>query len=94
MLGRNQGLTLFKKLQFGYHTSVSHFIEIQQNDMESLAASIHRFNREAKRCNFTNNSATIWIFVKCLKNAHILAAHVYEKGWQTLADTISEVEKL
>ena len=32
--------------------------------------------------------------MKGLKNAHILAAHVYEKGPQTLADTISVVEKL
>ena len=76
------------------HTSVSHFMEIQQSDKESLAASIHRFKREAKRCNFTNNVATIRIFVKGLKNADTLAAHVYEKGPQTLADAISEVEKL
>ena len=69
-------------------------MEIQQNDKESLAVYIHKFKREAKRCNFTNNAATIWIFVKGLKNAHTLAAHVYGKGPQTLADTISEVEKL
>ena len=36
----------------------------------------------------------IWIFIKGLKNAHTLASHVYEKGPQTLADAISEVEKL
>ena len=36
----------------------------------------------------------IRIFEKGLKNAHTLAAHVYEKGPQTLADAISEVEKL
>ena len=76
------------------HTSVSHFMDIQQKEKESLAAYLHRFKRKAKRCNFTNNAATIRIFVKGLKNAHTLAAHVYEKGLQTLADTISEVEKL
>ena len=76
------------------HTSVSCIMDIQQKDKESLAAYIHRFKREAKRGNFTNNAATIWIFVKSLKNAHSLAAHVYEKGPQTLPDTISEVEKL
>ena len=76
------------------HTSVSHFVDIQQKDKDSLAAYIHRFKREAKRCNFTNNAATIRIFMKGLKNAHTLAAHVYEKGPQTLTDTISEVEKL
>ena len=69
-------------------------MEIQQKDKESLAAYIHRFKREAKWCNFTNNAATIWIFIKGLKNAHTLAAWVYEKGPQTLADAISEVEKL
>ena len=69
-------------------------MEIQQKEEESLAAYIHRFKREAKRCNFTNNAATICIFVKGLKNAHTLAAHVYEKGPQTLSDAISEVEKL
>ena len=35
------------------HTSVSCFIGIQQEDKESSAAYIHRFKREAKRCNFT-----------------------------------------
>ena len=50
--------------------------------------------REAKRCNFTSNAATICIFVKGLKNAHPLAAHVYENGPQTLSDAICEVEKL
>ena len=29
-----------------------------------------------------------------LKNAHNLAAHIYENGPQTLTDVISEVEKL
>ena len=76
------------------HTSVSNFMDIQQKEKESLAAYVHRFKREAKRCNFTNNAAKIRIFVKGLKNAHTLAAHVYEKGPQTLADAISKVVKL
>ena len=33
-------------------------------------------------------------FIKGLKNAHILATKVYEKGPQSLVDTIKEVEKL
>ena len=37
---------------------------------------------------------TIWIFVKGLNNVHTLVAHVYEKRPLTLADTISEIEKL
>ena len=61
------------------HTSVSHFMDIQQKDDESLAAYIHIFKREAKRCNFTNNAVTIRIFVKGLKNAHTLAARIYER---------------
>ena len=87
-------LTFLKICNLDIHTSVSHFMDIQQTDKESLAAYIHRFKREAKRCNFTNNAATIRIFVKGLRNTHTLAAHVYEEGPQTLADTISEVEKL
>ena len=48
---------------------------------------------EAKRCNFTNDAATIRIFVKGLKNAHSLAMHIYEKGPQMFTDAISEVGK-
>ena len=55
------------------NTSISHFMEIQQKEKESLTAYIHQFKTEAKRCNFTNNAATIRIFVKGLKNAHSLA---------------------
>ena len=69
-------------------------MDIQQKDKKSLAAYMHRFKREAKLCKFTSNAATMRIFVKGLKNAHTLAPHVYEKGPQTLADSISEVEKL
>ena len=76
------------------HTSVICFMEIQQKEEESLAAYIHHFKREAKRCNFTNSTATIRIFVKELRNAHTLATKAYEKGPQILADAISEVKKL
>ena len=75
------------------NTSVSHYMEIQQKK-EPLAAYIHHFKREAKRCNFTNNTTAIRIFVKGLRNVHMLAAQGYEKGPQTLADAISEVKKL
>ena len=61
---------------------------------ESLAAYIYRFKTEAKRCNFTNDAATIRIFIKGLKNAHSLATCIYEKGPQMLTDAISEVIKL
>ena len=60
---------------------------------ESLASYIHRFKTEARRCNFTNDAATIRIFVKGLRNAHSLAMCTYEKGAQMLIDAISEVGK-
>ena len=68
-------------------------MEIQQKEKESLATYIHHFNTEAKRCNFTNNTTTIRIFLKGLKNAHSIATSIYEKGPQTLTDALSEVEK-
>ena len=74
--------------------SISHFIEIQQKDKESLAAYRHHFKREASRCKFHNNAATIKIFIKGLRNAHTLATRVYEKAPSSLADAIKEVEKL
>ena len=55
------------------HMSISHFMEIQQKEKESLGAYIHRFKREANRCNFNNNAAMIWIFIKGLRNVHTLA---------------------
>ena len=76
------------------HTSISHFMDIQQMDKESLAAYVHRFKCEANRCKFNNDTATIRIFLKGLKNAHAIATKVYEKGPQTLVETIKEVEKL
>ena len=76
------------------HTSISHFMAIQQSDKESLAAYVHQFKWEASRCKFNNDAATIRIFLKGLKNAHTLVTKVYKKGPQSLADTRKEVEKL
>ena len=61
------------------HTSISHFMEIQQKGKESLAAYIHHFKRETSRCKFDNDAATVRIFIKGLKNANTLATRVYEK---------------
>ena len=69
-------------------------MEIQQQEKESFTVYVHQFKTEAKRCNFTNDAATIRIIIKGLKNAHRLATHIYEKGPQTLTDAISKVEKL
>ena len=76
------------------HISVSHFMEIQQKEKESLASYIHHFKREASRCKFNNDAATIRIFINGLRNAHTLSTRVYEKGPQSIAETIKEVEKL
>ena len=76
------------------HTSVSHFMEIQQKEKESLAAYIHHFKCEANRYKFNNDATMIRIFIKGLRNAHTLATRVYEKRPQSLADAIKEVEKL
>ena len=76
------------------HMYTLHFIDIQQQEKESLAAYVHWFRTEAKQCNFLNDAATIRIFIKELKNAHSLAARIYEKDSQTLMNTIKEVEKL
>ena len=75
------------------HTSINHFMEIQQKEKESLAAFKHHFKREASRCQFDNDATTIRIFIKGLKHAHTLTTRVYEKGLQSLADVIKGVEK-
>ena len=62
------------------HTSISHFMDIQQKEKESLEAYVHHFKREANRYKFDNDAATIRIFIKGLKNAHTLATKIYEKG--------------
>ena len=41
-----------------------------------------------------NDTATIRIFIKGLKNTHSLAAGIYGKDPQTLKVAITEVEKL
>ena len=68
----------------GIHTSVSHFLEIQQKEKESLASYVHHFKRKAKQCNFTNSAATIRIFIKGLNDAHTITSRVYEKAHQIL----------
>ena len=68
-------------------------MDIQQHEKESLPAYVHQFKMEAKCCNFTNDAATIRIFIKGLRNAHSLAARIYEKDPQTQNDAITEVEK-
>ena len=76
------------------HTSISHFMDIQQMDKESLATYVHRFKQEASRCKFNNDTTTIRIFLKGLKYAHTIATKVYKKEPQNLVEAIKEVEKL
>ena len=75
-------------------TSISHFMDIQQTDKESLATYVHRFKWEASRGKFNNDAATIRNFLKGLKNEHTIATKVYKKGPQTLVEAIKEVAKL
>ena len=53
------------------HTSISHFMNIQQTEKESLVPYVHRFKQEACQCKFDNDTATIRIFLKGLK-MHVL----------------------
>ena len=69
-------------------------MEIQQKDSETLTAYIHRFKKEAKHCNFDSHPAKIRIFLKGLINISKIAPGVYEKGPETIEDTISIVEKI
>ena len=55
-------------------------MDIQQKEKESLAAYIHQFKAETKRCNFTNDAAMIRILTKGLKYTHGLAVHIFEQG--------------
>ena len=87
-------LLTLKLCNASIHTYTLHFMDIQQQEKESLAAYVHQFKTKAKWCNFTNNAATIIISIKGPKNTHSLAAHIYEKGPQTLTHAIMEVEKL
>ena len=68
---------LLKISNMDIHTSISHFMDIQQTDRESLATYVHRFKQEASRCKFNNDAVTIRIFLKGLKNAHTITTKVY-----------------
>ena len=54
------------------HASISHFMDIQQTEMESLAAYVHQFKKEANRCKFDNDATTIQMFYKRSQKMHIL----------------------
>ena len=70
-----------------------HFMEIQQRENETLAAYIHQFKTEVKRCDFNSDTTTICIFVQGLWDAHNIAAKIYEKEPQTLLEVIKLEEK-
>ena len=92
--GKIKDLLWLKLCIANIHACISCFMYIQQQEKEPLAAYIHRFKMEAKRCNFTNDAANIRIFVKGLRTAHNLATHIYEKGPQIHTDAIPKVGKL
>ena len=61
-------------------------MEIQQKESKMLAAYIHHFKTDTQRCDFNNDTVTIHIFIKGLKEAHNVAGKVYEKDPQTLSE--------
>ena len=72
----NKGPLKIVALKADIHTYTPWFMEIQQHEKESLAAyiyHIYQFKIAAKRCNFTNDVATIWIFIKSLKDVDAIA---------------------
>ena len=69
-------------------------MEIQQKDSETLTTYIHRFKKEAKRCDFDSHPAKIRIFLKGLINSSRIAPSVYEKRPTTIEDAIGIVEKI
>ena len=54
-------------------------MEIQQRDNETLAAYVHQFKTEAKRCDFNSDTVPIHIFVKDHQDAQTVAVKIYEK---------------
>ena len=61
-----KGILRLKLCNANIHAYTSHFMEIQQKDIETLAAYIHHFKTAAKQCAFDNNTVAIFIFVKGL----------------------------
>ena len=57
-----------------------------------MLAYTHHFKTEAKRCDFNNDTTSIHIFIKGLKDAHNIAGKVYKKDPQTLSEVIRLVE--
>ena len=72
---------------------MSHLMEIQQRDNETLAAYVHQFKTEAKRFSFNSDTTTICIFIKGLWDAHNTAVKIYEKDSQTLSEVIRLVKR-
>ena len=68
-------------------------MEIQQRGNKTLAAYVHQFKMEAKRCDFNSDTAAICIFVKGLLDAHNITAKIHEKDPKTLSEVIKLVEK-
>ena len=69
-------------------------MEMQQKNNKTLAAFIHHFKTPDTQCAFDNDTVAIHIFVEGLRDAPNIAAKIYEKDLQTLAEVIRLVEKL
>ena len=54
-------------------------MKIQQKENETLAAYIHCFKMETKRCDSNNDIATIHMFIKGLVNTYNIAEKCMER---------------
>ena len=89
-----KGILRLKLCNPNIHTCTSRFMEIQQKDIESLAAYIHHFKTAAKQCAFDNDTAAINSFVKGLRDGPTIASKIYDKDPKYLAEVIRFVERL
>ena len=66
---------------------------IQQRDNETLAACVHQFQTEAKRCSFNSDTAPIHIFIKGLQHAHTTTAQIFKWDPQSLSEVIKVIKR-
>ena len=74
-----KGILRLKLCNANIYTYTSWFMEIQQNDKDTLASYIHYFKIAAKKCAFDNDIVVICSFVKGLRDAPSIASKLYER---------------
>ena len=92
MLGWHQGHTSFKTLQFKHtHIHVTSHGN-QTKGQKTLAAYVHQFKTEAKRCSSNSNTPVIHIFIKDLLDAHYRVVQICKEDLLTLSEVIKLVK--